>query len=223
MRIVTIRAAHLAFANRVVIGKIGFGILLLVTPEAVLIYLPSRVDRSRKAAVFATELTPTLAMNGVAVAALDVLRLVRARKPVANMVGFRVAAQANTIRLLGGTVPEADDLVFRLGSVPARRDVQTARPVALFAGNFLHRVRAPAVALGEVGMASIALLRPCRLCSWDVHELAEVLRHLVRRRCLGLAFVLGGKHWSGQQASGEQKDEEQNASLHSDLQSNDSR
>jgi uncharacterized membrane protein len=41
MRIVTIHAAHLGFANRVVVGKIGLGILLLVAAQAVLILLPA--------------------------------------------------------------------------------------------------------------------------------------------------------------------------------------
>ena len=96
MRIMTIHAAHLGFANRVVVRKIRFGILLLVAPQAVFIHLPERLDCSWYTRGFASEL-PTrlamgLAMNGVAVGALDVLRLVRARKPVPNMIGFRVAA-----------------------------------------------------------------------------------------------------------------------------------
>ena len=65
MRIMTIHAAHLGFANRVVVRKVSFGILLLVTAQAVLIHLPARLDRSL--------LAVGLAMNGVAAAALDVL------------------------------------------------------------------------------------------------------------------------------------------------------
>src|ERR1035441_10535148 len=219
VRIVTIRAAHLGFANRVVVRKIGFGILLLVAPQAVFIHLPARLDRSRNAgglaAELATRLAARLAMNGVAVAALHVLRLVRARKPIANMVRFRVAAQADTVRLFWGTVAEADDLIFRFGRISTRRYVQTARPVALFARNLLHRVRAPAKALGEVGVTSSALFRPRPLRSGEFHELAEVLRDLARGACLG--FVLTRKRWCEQEPSRKEKKEEQSASPHSDL------
>src|ERR1700693_1618226 len=101
VRIMTIRATHLGFANGVVIRKIGFGILLLVASQAVFIHLPARLDRSRNAGGLAAELAARLAarlatthltMNGVAVGALHVLRLMCARKPIANMVRFRVAA-----------------------------------------------------------------------------------------------------------------------------------
>lgn len=115
MRIMTVHAAHLGFANRVVVGKIGFGILRLVAPQAVLILSPARLDRPLLAML--------LAMNGVAIAALDVLCLVGSRKPVANMIGFRVATQTDTVRLLGGAVTEADDFVFRFARVSARRHV----------------------------------------------------------------------------------------------------
>jgi len=75
--------------------------------------------------------------------------------------------------------------------------MQTARPVALFAGNFLHRVSAPAVGLREIGMASSALLPPNFLRAGDVRELAEVLSDLVRGGRLRL--VLGGKRRSERQ------------------------
>src|ERR1035441_10609751 len=105
MRIMTIHAAHLGFAHRVVVRKIRFGILLLVATQAVFIHLPERLDCSWHTRGFASELPTRLAMgltmNGVAAGALDVLRLVRARKPVPDMFGFRVAAQAHTVRLLG--------------------------------------------------------------------------------------------------------------------------
>ena len=103
MCIVTIHAAHLGFANRVVVRKVGLGILLLVATQAVLIHLPARLDCSL--------LAVGLGMNGVAVAALDALCLVCARKPAANMIGFRVTAQAYAVRLIGSTVAETDDLV----------------------------------------------------------------------------------------------------------------
>jgi len=96
MWIMTIHAAHLGFPDRVVVRKIGFGILFLVATQAVLIHLPARLDRSRNAGTFALEVESLLAvdltMNGVAVAALDVLRLVCPRKPVPHMIGFGVAA-----------------------------------------------------------------------------------------------------------------------------------
>jgi hypothetical protein len=83
VRIMTIHAAHLGFANRVVVRKIGLGILLGVAPQAVVVLLAARLDRSL--------LAVDLVMNGVAVAAFDVLCLVCARKPVPDMIGFRVA------------------------------------------------------------------------------------------------------------------------------------
>jgi hypothetical protein len=87
--------------------------------------------------------------------------------------------------------------------------------MALFAGNFLHRVRAPAKALGEVSVTSRALFRPCHLRSGDFDELAEVLRDLVRWGCLG--SVLTGKRRCEQEPSRKEKKEEQTASPHSDL------
>ena len=96
MRVVTIHAGHLGFANRVMVRQIRFGILLLVAAQAVLILLAARVDRSRDARRIATEfetrLGVRLTMNGVAVATFNILGLVRTRKPVPNMIGFRVAA-----------------------------------------------------------------------------------------------------------------------------------
>jgi hypothetical protein len=66
--------------------------------------------------------------------------------------------------------------------------------MALFAGNFLHRVRAPAEALGEVRVTLSALFLPHHFRAGDLHELAEVLSDLVRRG--GLGFVLSGKRRS---------------------------
>src|SRR5260370_34253096 len=86
--------------------------------------------------------------------------------------------------------------------------------MALFAGNFLHRVHAPAKALGEVSVTSSALLRPRHLRSGDFHELAEVLRDLVRWGCLG--FVLARKRRCEQKPSRKEK-EQQSLSPHSDL------
>src|ERR1019366_10794417 len=62
---------------------------------------------------------------------------------------------------------------------------------------------APAVALGEVSVTLCALFRPCHLRAGDFHELAEVLRDLVRRGRLG--FVFSGKRWSEQEGNGEEK------------------
>jgi len=95
MGIVAIDAGHLAFADRVVVRKVGLGILLLVTPQAVLILLAARIDHSRDARSltleFQTRLAADLTVNCVAVAALDVLCRVCPGKPVPNMIGFRVA------------------------------------------------------------------------------------------------------------------------------------
>ena len=80
MRIMTIRTTHFGFANRMVVRQIGFGILLLVAAQAVLILLPARLDCSRNAGALTLEVETSpamrLAMDGVAVAALHVLRLV---------------------------------------------------------------------------------------------------------------------------------------------------
>ena len=83
MRIMTIHAAHFGFPNRVMVRQIGLGTLLLVAPQAVLIHDSARFDGSLLAA--------RIGMNRVAVDALNVLCLVCARKPVANMIGFRMA------------------------------------------------------------------------------------------------------------------------------------
>jgi hypothetical protein len=69
--------------------------------------------------------------------------------------------------------------------------MQTARPMALFARNFLHRMPAPAIALGEVSMTSSALFSSNFLRAGDFYELAEILPDLVRRG--GLGFVLSRK------------------------------
>src|ERR1022692_844268 len=212
MGVMTIHAAHLPLANRMVVGKIGFGILLLVAAQAVLAHLPPGFDHSRDGSAFAlkraSRLAVAFAMNSVALDALDVLGLVWAGKPVPHMIGFRVAAQANAVRFFGRSVSEADDLVFRFGGVSARRNMQAACPMALFAGDLLHRVRTAAEALRQVSVTSSALLLPCHLRAGNFHELAEVLCDLVRRGRLG--FVLGGKRCSEQQGrSGEEKSEEQ--------------
>src|ERR1019366_2455874 len=122
--IVTIHAAHLAFANGVMVGQITFGILLLVAAEAVLISLASRFNRSRSAVGLALELAAglamSLAMDRVAVGALDVLRLMRTREPVPHVIRLGVATQARAVGFLRRTILKADDLVFRLLRVPAR-------------------------------------------------------------------------------------------------------
>ena len=195
-----IHAAHLGFANRVVVGQIGFGILLLVTPHAVVIHLPERLDCSWNSGSLALELAAGVAVccgvNGVTVNALDVLRLVCAREPVTDVIGLGMATQAHTVRLLGGTVAEADDLVFRLRGVPAGRHVETARAMALLAAHFLHGVLAKVKTLGEVRMTLSALLLPGHLRTGDVDEIAEVLSNLVRGSSLRL--VPGGKRRSKQ-------------------------
>jgi hypothetical protein len=99
-----------------VVRKVGFGILLVVAPQAVLADLPPGLDRSRNASALAVEIGSQLAvlfaMNGMALNALDVLCLVNARKPAPHMIGFRVAAQANAVRFFGRTISETDYLVF---------------------------------------------------------------------------------------------------------------
>jgi len=207
VRIMTIHATHLAFANRVMVGKVGFGILLGVSPQAVFTELPRRRDRP----VFAV----SFSMNAVAVAALDVLCLVCARKPIPHMIRFRVATKAHPVRLLRRPVAEADDLVFRFARVPARRHMQTACPMALFAPNVLHRVRAPPVALEQVRVTLRALVRPYLLRTGDVYELAEVLSDLVGCGCLG--FALSGRRWSEQKEDREERSEKQSTSPHNDL------
>jgi hypothetical protein len=130
------------------------------------------------------------------------------------MIRFRVAAQANTVRFFGRTISEADDFVFRFARIPARRHVQTARPVALFAGNILHRVPTPAIVFGEVRMTGSALFRACCLRAGNFQELAEVLRDLVR---LSLGRVLGRERRSEEQGAGTQKGKEQSTWSHADL------
>jgi len=202
-----------------VVRQIRFGVLFLVAPQALLILLPARLDRSRNAGTltleFEARLAVSLAMNGVAVAALHVLRLVCARKPVADMIGFGMAAQAHAVRLLRGTVTEANDLAFRFGGVPARSHMQTARPMTLFASNFLHGVRVPSEPLGEIGVTRSALVRPYHLRTGDFREFAEVLPDLVG--CASLGFVFRRKRRSKQERNGKEKREEQNTSPHSDL------
>jgi hypothetical protein len=81
--------------------------------------------------------------------------------------------------MVGGTVAEADDLVFRFFRVPARGQMQTARPMALLTRNLLHRVPAPAVGLGDVGVTLRALVRPYFLRTGDFRGLVKVLPDLV--------------------------------------------
>src|ERR1039457_2388345 len=196
MRIMAIHAGHLAFTNWMVIRKIRFGVLLA-----------ARIDRSRGtkriALEFETRLAVGVTMNGVAVAALDVLRLVGTGKPVPHVIGFRVATQANAVCFLGGAVTEADDLIFRFRRIPARRNMQTTRSVTLFAGHFLNRVSASAIGLREISMTSSTLFLSHFLRTRNVHELAEILSDLVR--CAGLAFILGGKRGNHYQRNGEEQ------------------
>jgi len=144
MRIMTIDAGHLAFANRVVVGQIGFGTLLLVATQALVVHLATRLDRSWSGLGLALKCVAAfamrLAMNGVAVAALDVLGLVSAGEPVAHVIGLGVATEAGAVGLLRLAVFEADDLVLRLFRVATGREVQASRTVTLLTVDFAQRV-----------------------------------------------------------------------------------
>ena len=70
VRIMAIRAAHLRFANRVVIGKVPFRRLLSVAADARLVLLAARVELR------------LLRMNAMAIDAANVMPLMRAGEPV---------------------------------------------------------------------------------------------------------------------------------------------
>lgn len=145
MGIMTIRAAHLSFPERVVVGHAELTLLGLVTLQTGFVALRGcpqhhigfrRHGSGRKGAasrsVEIQALTAGLQRLGVdlvTIDAADVVRRMRSARPVANPGVPRVAAQAHPIRLLHGAVGKADDL----GDIAATVDVEAAVAVAVLA------------------------------------------------------------------------------------------
>jgi len=203
--IMAIQATHLGFADGVMVWQIGLSGLGLMAPQAVVIQLKPGLERFL--------LGLSLAMNGVAIDALQVLGLMRSREPVPNMLRLRVATQANAIARLRRTITKADDFVLRICT---GRGVQTARTVTLFALDVLHRMEAVTEVLGGLAVALLALLRPGFLRARNIHELAEVFR--LFGGVSGGAVIFRRKLRSPQTDSEEQRTEEQSASTHNALQ-----
>src|SRR6266567_3585280 len=100
------------------VGQVRLGLLLSVAGQALFVLSPAKCRWT----AFLLDLT----VNRMAVAALDVLRLVRTGKPVAHVIGFGVTTQAGAIGLLRRTVFEADDFVLRLLRVATGLHMQAA-------------------------------------------------------------------------------------------------
>ena len=174
-----------------VVGQIRFGVLLLVAPQALVVHLAARLDRPRSGLGLALEWVAAFAMgpamNGVAVAALDVLGLVGTGKPVAHVIRLGVAAQAGAVGLFGLAVFEADDFVFRLLCVAPGREVQASGAVTLLTVDFAQRVRAAAIVFGRFGVTLRTLIFADFRGTLDFDVLAEVLLRFVAGLGLGLA------------------------------------
>ena len=164
----TIGAADLAFANRVMVGQVGLCLLLAVAGEALLVLSAAKRLRTSFALGFD-------AVDRVTVTALDALRLVRAREPVANVVRLGVAAQASAVGFFRRAIFEADDLVLRLFRVSASREVQASGAVTLLTLDVAQGMQAATVGLGDVGVTLRALVDADFCRSLDLDVLGEIL------------------------------------------------
>jgi len=176
MRVMAVRAAHLGFANRVMIGEIAFCGLFAVTADAGLISLTAGVQLR------------FLDVHAVAVDAPDVMHLVRTGRPVLQRGRAGMTTQADSVCRFGGLRAELDDLgvtVFAL-------EVQAGRTVTLFARHGFLKMDCPPVGLVLLRMAAQALLRADPFCALDLQVLRKILlsgRMITRR----LVVLLGKK------------------------------
>src|SRR5579864_32228 len=86
MRIMAVDTGHLGLADRVMVREIGLSVLLFVTAHALLVEGAAGLNGAAFA-LFAR----FAGVNGVAVDAAHVLRLVRAREPIPHMLRLGMA------------------------------------------------------------------------------------------------------------------------------------
>src|SRR5579871_903327 len=150
----TIGAAHLALAQRMMIGQTHLPAFGLVTFQAGIVRCPAGLrQRSR----FRNQLLDIRYMGGcqnvngrvlfrsclvvgvglMTVNAAHLVGSMRPGHPVANAGLFRMTAQADSVGISRGAVPEGDDLRH----VSARSHMQAARSVALLTLHALLRMK----------------------------------------------------------------------------------
>lgn len=186
MRIVTIRAAHLSFAQRVMVRQAHFTALRLVTFQASIVGLPPWLyecfrfrykvldvgDPSGSRHVDESVRSDSVLGVGVRLMTIDAANPVGgmgASHPVAEFLITCVAAKANAISLHSRTLAERNDL----SNVSAAIHVQAARAVTLLALYALLRVKGMPEILSDVRVAGGAGFGANRFRSWDFDKLCE--------------------------------------------------
>jgi hypothetical protein len=197
MRIVAVGTAHLSFPQWVVIRQAHFSALALVTAQASIIALPSRLHNCfafRHEVLYGgyaarshhvehrLGFVPGFGSVGVslmAINAADLIRRMSAGHPVPDFGILCMTTEAHAIRICGGSVGERNNL----RNIPAALDVQAARTVACFAIKTLLSMKGMPEIGGDIGVACRAGLGTDRRGAWNLHILCE-RRHPVGRLLL---------------------------------------
>lgn len=167
MGIVAVRAFHLSFAQRMVVGHAHLSALGLVAPEAGIIRLPERlhdglcfwdhifhVGELRLGHDIQTGARIRIAFGAVSVGLMAVgttqlIGGVRPHRPVADLCIMGVATQTHAVGVMRRALLERDDL----RNISAALDVQAARTVTLLALDTLLGMKGMPEIFGDVGMA----------------------------------------------------------------------
>jgi hypothetical protein len=183
MWIVAVGTTHLSFPEWMVIRQAHFSPLALVTTQASIIALPSRLHDCfafrhkvlRRAYVARSRhvdhrpgVVPGFGSGGVnlmAINAADFVRSVRAGHPVLDFGILGMTAEAHPIRIRGGSVGEGNNL----RNIPAALDVQAARTVTLLAFDALLRMKRVLVLLSYIRVARRARFRANRRGSRNLY------------------------------------------------------
>jgi hypothetical protein len=196
VRIVAIHAAHLAFAQRVMVRHTELRLLGLVALETGLIGHRARlnhgiglrrdrcrIERSARGGVEpGTGIALGLRTAGVNLVAIDAANLIGRVNPVGPVLGALVlgmAAQTNTVGGRSRALPGRNDF----GGVTAAIDMKTAIAMALFALDALLRVIRVLEVFSDIRMASGAGVGSDRLGPRNSQVLCKrsnLLRGLLR-------------------------------------------
>jgi len=197
MRIVAVGTAHLSFPQRVVIRQAHFSALALVTAQASIVALPSRLHNCfafRHEVLYGGYAARThhvdhrlgfgpgfgsVGVRLVAINAADFVRSMRAGHPVPDFGILSMTTEAHAIRICGGSVGEGNNL----RNIPAALDVQAARTMACFAIKTLLSMKGMPEIGGDIGVACRADLSTDRRGAWNLHILCE------RRNPVGRLFL----------------------------------
>lgn len=164
MRIVAIGAAHLAFAQRVMIRQAHLPLLGLMTLQASVIGLPLGLNKrlslrcevlNRRDVALSHEIETHVSRGALfisvivglmAISAADFVRGMWPGHPVADSFIASVAAQASTVRICGGTLPESDNF----GNITSTFYVQATRTMTLLTFNALLGMKCMPEILSDV-------------------------------------------------------------------------